>query len=147
MTRKLLVVDDDKSITQIIGRIANGLGYEVIAINDPAEALDALVVHQPDVLMIDMVMPEFDGIDILREVAALASKVKIVVMSGYGVGYLRLAKAVAAFDAQPDITELAKPFRRADIVAVLEFRPLDRAGPDLFGSMERTRDAALWTAR
>jgi hypothetical protein len=50
---------------------------------------------------------------------AVSSDVKIVIMTGFGPGYLRLAKAVALFDEQPDITELTKPFRRADILLAL----------------------------
>jgi two-component system response regulator MtrA len=145
MTRKLLVVDDDKSITRIIGRIAGGLGYDVKSINDPSEALDAFVTYQPDVLMIDMVMPGLDGVDILREVAAQRSAVKVVAMSGFGAGYLRLAKAVAAFDAQPGITELAKPFRRADIVAVLEDRRPHRVDHVVFGPVGLDRGTVFWT--
>ncbi len=145
MTKKLLVVDDDKSITHIIGRIASGLGYDVVAINDPSEAMDAMVIHQPDVLMIDMVMPGLDGIDLLREVAALGSTVKVIAMSGFGAGYLRLAKAVAAFDSWSGITELAKPFRRADIVAVLGDHRLEPPVPDAPQPTGGDHAAALWT--
>ena|ERR1700742_1715594 len=119
MTQKLLVVDDEKSITRIIGRIAAGLGYEVFEVNDPGDALETFLRVQPDVLMLDMIMPDVDGVDILREVAAMGMQTRIIVTSGFGSGYLRLAKAVAAFEEQPAITELAKPFRRSDVIAVL----------------------------
>ena len=128
MTKKLLVVDDEPSITRIIGRIAEGLGYEVVAVNKPDEALDTYSRFQPSILMIDMIMPDIDGIDILRHVAATGVQTKIVVMSGFGAGYLRLAKAVAAFEEQPEIIELAKPFRRSDIIALLA-EPLQEPVP------------------
>jgi CheY-like chemotaxis protein len=119
MTKKLLVVDDEKSITRIIGRIAEGLGYEVFEVNDPVNAVDTFLRVQPDVLMLDMIMPDVDGVDILRQVAAMGMHTRIIVTSGFGSGYLRLAKAVAAFEEQPAIAELAKPFRRSDVIAVL----------------------------
>jgi DNA-binding NtrC family response regulator len=119
MTQKLLVVDDEKSITRIIGRIAASLGYEVFEVNDPGDALDTFMRVQPDVLMLDMIMPDVDGVDILRQVAAMGMQARIIVTSGFGSGYLRLAKAVAAFEDQPAITELAKPFRRSDVIAAL----------------------------
>ncbi len=119
MTKKLLVVDDEKSITRIIGRIAESLGYEVFEVNDPGDALDTFMRVQPDVLMLDMIMPDIDGVDILRQVAAMGMQVRIIITSGFGSGYMRLAKAIAAFEEQPEITELAKPFRRSDVIAVL----------------------------
>jgi CheY-like chemotaxis protein len=119
MSQKLLVVDDEKSITRIIGRIAGSLDYEVFEVNDPTDALDTFIRVQPDVLMLDMVMPDIDGVDVLRQVAAMGTKTRIIVTSGFGAGYLRLAKAVAAFEEQPEIAELAKPFRRSDVIAAL----------------------------
>jgi DNA-binding NtrC family response regulator len=119
MTQTLLVIDDEKSITRIIGRIAESLGYAVFEVNNPHEALDTFLRVQPDILMLDMVMPDVDGVDILRQVAAKGLQTRIIVTSGFGLGYLRLARAIAAFEEQPAITELPKPFRRSDVIAVL----------------------------
>ncbi|HET6607746.1 MAG TPA: response regulator [Rhodopila sp.] len=144
MSQKLLVVDDEKSITRIIGRIAESLDYEVFEVNDPADALDTFTRVQPDVLMLDMIMPDIDGVDILRQVAAMGTTTRIVVMSGFGSGYLRLAKAVAAFEDQPAIIELAKPFRRSGVIAVLDCArpvpPLPAATPGM------THAAPAWVA-
>jgi two-component system, OmpR family, response regulator len=119
MAKRLLIVDDETTITKIIGRIASGLDYEIEAVNDATQAMDVFRSFMPDILMIDMVMPDVDGIDILRQVMAVSRDVKIIMMTGFGPGYLRLAKAVALFDEMPDITELTKPFRRADILLAL----------------------------
>jgi len=119
MSKKILVVDDHDSITRIVAKTATSLGYEVLTINDPTVAFAAFDRFNPDVLMIDLVMPEVDGIDILHEILALGTTARIVVMSGHGQTYLRLGKEVGTFHDCPDIVTLAKPFRRSDLVNVL----------------------------
>lgn len=119
MERKLLVVDDQDSITKVVAKIASQLGYEVRSINDPNAAFDEFEAFKPDVLIIDLVMPELDGIDILHRILALGTTARIIVMSGFGKSYLRLGKEVAAFHDHADITTLAKPFRKADLVSLL----------------------------
>jgi len=119
MTRKLLVVDDQDSITKIVSKIAGSLGYEVRKVNDPAAAFQAFEDFKPDVLIIDLVMPEVDGIDILHAILAVGTTARIIIMSGFGKSYLRLGEAVAAFHEHASITTLAKPFRKADLAALL----------------------------
>jgi CheY-like chemotaxis protein len=111
MTRKLLVVDDQDSITRIVSKIGSQLGF------------DEFETFKPDVLVIDLVMPEVDGIDILHKILAMGTSAQIIVMSGFGKGYLRLGQEVAAFHEHPEITTLAKPFRRAELVTLLTRDP------------------------
>lgn len=119
MNRKLLVVDDQDSITKIVSKIGAQLGYDVRAVNDPTKAFDEFEAFTPDVLVIDLVMPEVDGIDILHKILAMGTKARIIVMSGFGKSYLRLGQEVGTFHDHPGITTLAKPFRRAELIALL----------------------------
>jgi CheY-like chemotaxis protein len=119
MTRRLLVVDDQDGITKIVSKIGIKLGYEVRAINDPTRAFDEFDEFRPDVLVIDLVMPEVDGIDILHKILAMGTDARIIVMSGFGKSYLQLGQEVGTFHDHPGIATLAKPFRRADLVGLL----------------------------
>jgi CheY-like chemotaxis protein len=119
MAGKILVVDDETSITKIVDKIASGLGFTVRTLNDAAGAYDAFDEFKPDILILDLMMPDIDGIDVLNQVLAAGTGAKIVVMSGYGKSYLQLGRAVAEFHDHPDITTLAKPFRRADLIELL----------------------------
>jgi CheY-like chemotaxis protein len=119
MPKKLLVIDDEKSITKIIDKIASELGYEVRTLNDAATAFDLFQKFQPDILMLDLMMPDVDGIDVLNQVLAVGTDARLIVMSGYGKTYLQLGEAVAVFHEHPNITTLAKPFRRSDLIALL----------------------------
>jgi DNA-binding response OmpR family regulator len=119
MQKKILVIDDESSITKIVDKIASDLGFIVRTLNNPMAGFDTFDEFKPDILILDLMMPDIDGIDILNQVLAAGTGAKIVVMSGYGKSYLQLGRAVAEFHEHPGITTLAKPFRRADLVALL----------------------------
>jgi DNA-binding NtrC family response regulator len=119
MPKKILVIDDEISITKIINKIASDLGFVVRTLNQAAMAFEMFEEFQPDILILDLIMPDVDGIDVLNQVLAAGTGAKVVVMSGYGKSYLQLGKAVAEFHAHPDVTTLAKPFRRTDLIALL----------------------------
>jgi DNA-binding NtrC family response regulator len=119
MTLKLLVVDDQAGITAAVERVAAGLGLQTMAVHQPAQATEAFINFVPDVVMLDMIMPEKDGIDLLDEMMLSGLPAKFIVMSGYGDAYLRLAEGVAAFHGAEPPTVLRKPFRREDLEALL----------------------------
>jgi two-component system, OmpR family, response regulator MtrA len=119
MQKKLLVVDDEVGITNMITRIAASLDYAVRAVNDPVEAVPAFAAFEPDVVLLDLIMPGIDGIDVLNQILALRAPETIIVMSGYGQSYLRLGEAVGRFHDHHKIKLLAKPFRRAELIALL----------------------------
>jgi CheY-like chemotaxis protein len=67
-----------------------------------------------------MIMPEKDGIDVLNEVLLTGIPVKVVLTSGFSDSYLRLAEGVAKFHENPDVSVLRKPFRRDELIALLQ---------------------------
>jgi len=117
--KKLLVVDDEVGITNLVTRIASSLNFVVRAVNDPVEAVPACAAFEPDVLVLDLIMPGIDGIDVLNQILALGAPGSIIVMSGYGQSYLRLGEAVGKFHEHHNVVTLAKPFRRAELIALL----------------------------
>ncbi len=120
MAKRLLVVDDQDSMTKVVSKIATGLKYEVRTVNDPARAFQVFEEFAPDVLIIDLVMPEVDGIDVLHQILAAGTSARVIVMSGFGKSYLRLGESVAAFHEHKSVTTLAKPFRKSDLAALLK---------------------------
>jgi CheY-like chemotaxis protein len=119
MTQRLLVVDDQAGINAVIARVGAGLGLEVMAVRESAKATEAFVDFAPDVVLLDMIMPDKDGIDLLNEMLVAGLPAKFIVMSGYGEAYLRLAQGVAAFHGTEQLTVLRKPFRRDELEALL----------------------------
>jgi len=117
--RKLLIVDDDAGLSKVYARIGAGAGFEVHVVNDPLKATEAFLEFKPDVAIIDMIMPEKDGIDVLNEVLLTGEPARIIVTSGYGDTMLRLAKSVAEFHASGRVSVLKKPIRRAELEKLL----------------------------
>ncbi len=123
--RKLLIVDDDAGLTKAYARIGVGAGFEVHVVNDPLNATEAFPTFKPDVAIIDMIMPEKDGIDVLNEVPLTGQPARIIVTSGYGDAMLRLATGLAEFHANGRVSVLKKPIRRAELEKLLNETPAD----------------------
>lgn len=119
MPKKLLIVDDQPGITKVVGLIARQLGLEFKALNNSEHATEAFIDFRPDILMLDMIMPEKDGIDVLNEILLTGIPARIVLTSGYSDAYLRLGEGVAKFHESGRVSILKKPFRRADLVSLL----------------------------
>jgi len=119
MAKKLLVVDDQSGITKVVEMIARQLGLNARSLNSSAQATEIFIAFKPDILMLDMIMPEKDGIDVLNEVLLTGLPVKVVLTSGFSDSYLRLAEGVAKFHDNPNVSILRKPFRREELIDLL----------------------------
>jgi len=119
MAKRLLIVDDQAGITKVVGLIARQLGMEFKALNSSLTATEEFIDYRPDVLILDMIMPEKDGIDVLNEVLLSGIPARIILTSGYSDAYLRLAEGVAKFHDSGQVSILKKPFRRDDLTSLL----------------------------
>ena len=119
MAKRLLIVDDQAGITRAVGLIAQQLGMEFRALNSSLHATEEFLDFRPDVMILDMIMPEKDGIDVLNEVLLTGIPAKIVLTSGYSDAYLRLGEGVARFHDSDHVSILKKPFRRDELVGLL----------------------------
>jgi CheY-like chemotaxis protein len=119
MAKKLLVIDDQTGITKVVEMIARQLGLNARSLNSSAEATETFMAFKPDILILDMIMPEKDGIDVLNEVLLTGIPVKVVLTSGFSESYLRLAEGVARFHDNPNVSILRKPFRREELMQLL----------------------------
>ena len=78
--KKILVVDDEKPISDIIKFNMAKEGYEVLTAFDGKEALEMFEAEQPDILILDLMLPEVDGLDVARTIRK-TSNVPIIVLS------------------------------------------------------------------
>ncbi len=126
MAKKLLMIDDHADLTGIVGLIASQIGMEFKAVSNPLAATETFIDYRPDVVMLDIVMPEKDGIDILNELLVTGIPTQIVLTSSYGEIYLRIAAGVAKFHNVKHTTTLKKPFRPEELVELLKGLTLAR---------------------
>jgi CheY-like chemotaxis protein len=66
MSRPILVVDDDVAIQEFVGRALKAEGYQFVLASNGAEALEAVEIHQPSLILLDMRMPVLDGWGFLK---------------------------------------------------------------------------------
>ena len=80
MPLKLLVIDDDSAVTDLLSLLLKSNGFEVSATNNSTEGLSAIRENPPDVVILDLMMPEMDGWQICKAVREF-SQVPIIILS------------------------------------------------------------------
>ncbi len=81
---KLLIVDDEKSIRNALVQVFEYEGHEVRSASDGVEALEAVASFRPDVVFLDVKMPEMDGIEVLARLREDDPSTVVVMISGHG---------------------------------------------------------------
>ena len=119
MAERLLIVDDEIAITEAVGTIAMGLGVECRALNTSLTAADVFRDYRPHMVILDIMMPGKDGIDVLNDIVNTGIPTQIVLTSGVSEGYLRFGQAIAGFHGLGPVRILKKPFRHSELVALL----------------------------
>ena len=85
MSKKILVVDDDKMITSLISFVLKKGGFEVIEINDSRQAVETASAEQPDLILTDLLMPFVGGLELLELLPQqLENTPPIIVLSASG---------------------------------------------------------------
>lgn len=118
--RRILIIDDDPGITRLLERSwdHDGDGYSVLAVNNPVEGLIEVGRHQPDVVVLDLLMPALSGYEVCR-----------ILKSGPATRHIRI---VAMSGAQPSAAQLEYLLGTADTFIPKPFDP-----PQLVGAVER----------
>jgi pilus assembly protein CpaE len=117
MAKKVLIVDDDLDVVKMIGLMLEHEGYEIIAAQSGAQALSKAQTANPDVIILDIMMPGMDGYEVCRRLRAdpITAKVPILIFTAKAT----VNDKVAGFEAGAD-DYLTKPIRPADLVSRLE---------------------------
>ncbi|HYK82270.1 MAG TPA: response regulator [Gemmatimonadales bacterium] len=114
---RILVIDDEAALRSVIRRALERAGHEVLDASDGAVGLRLHREKGADVVLVDIFMPEQDGIEVIAALRAEAPQAKIIAMSGGGrSGKMDLLKDAAVFGAA---RTLWKPFELSDLVAAV----------------------------
>ncbi len=84
MSASILIVDDEESILTSLNSILQDEGYEVMLAKNGVEALRIYTMDPPDLMLLDIWMPEMDGLETLRRVRELVPTAQVMMMSGHG---------------------------------------------------------------
>ena len=108
---KILIIEDEKSIAQFTAAVLDGQGYETIQARTGAEGLSMISSHCPDLVILDLGLPDMDGLDILRQLRGWSS-LPVVVVSARS----HERDKVTALDQGAD-DYLTKPFGTGELLA------------------------------
>ncbi|WP_411699103.1 response regulator [Conyzicola sp.] len=118
---KLLIADDDPQILRALKVTLGARGYDIVTAGNGVEALDQAIAHHPDLIMLDLGMPELDGIEVIVGLRGW-TQVPILVVSGRSGA----TDKVEALDAGAD-DYVTKPFSMEELLA--RIRALTRRLP------------------
>lgn len=123
--RRVLIVDDFGDITAMLAELVTMLGHDVRVANHGTQALALARDFHPDLVLLDLGMPEPDGFEVCRRLRAEpdGSAIELIAMSGWGHPAAREQAAQAGFDRH-----FLKPITLANLSAMLAAPP--RRGPD-----------------
>jgi len=111
---RILVVDDDPRIVKFLTVRLGASGYEVLTASDGSKAIEELQAQEPDLVLLDVVMPGIDGFDTLKQIRALSS-VPVIILSGKEASTDRVKGLEMGADDY-----LIKPFSPDELVARIE---------------------------
>lgn len=91
---KILLIDDNQDITDLLSKFLEAKGFENIVTNDPREGLQRIKEEKYDVVLLDISMPEFSGIDIIQtlEREQILRNQKIIIFSALALANLQVTE-------------------------------------------------------
>jgi len=111
---RLLVVDDDRAVRDALRRALTLAGYEVQGAEGGAEAIELVAEELPDAVVLDVGMPEIDGLEVCRRLRLLGNRVPILMLTAR----VEVSDRIAGLDAGAD-DYLVKPFDVEELKARL----------------------------
>lgn len=114
---KVLLVDDEIEFASSLAERLELRGFEATAVTSGEEALGSLHSEPPDVVLLDLKMPDMNGLDILPKIKALDATIEVIILTGHGSRTAKDSGMLAgAFDyiMKPvDISELVTKIKQA----------------------------------
>jgi DNA-binding response OmpR family regulator len=139
---KLLVVEDDVKLARFLQRALTEEGYDVVSAKTGDEALAAVDNEAPDLLLLDWMIPEPDGMEVCRRLRAQGRSLPILLLTARG----ELQDRVAGLDTGAD-DYLVKPFEVEELVARLRALARRRDGIGLPAPLSVGRIQLDWRTR
>ncbi len=117
--RRLLVIDDEPEFRKFVRRVAEGLEFEVQDVGDGQGFKKIYQKFDPSVIVLDIVMPEVDGIELLQWLGDEGCLARILLISGYNPLYPKTARVLAEAKGLVSLTTMSKPVKLAELRAAL----------------------------
>ena len=116
MTQRILVVDDDDALREMVGLVLSGAGYQPLFASDGLTAVTAFAELQPDLVLLDIMLPGQSGIEVCKQIR-VSSGVPIIMLTAKG----ETEDVVLGLEAGAD-DYVVKPHNGAELVARVKAR-------------------------
>ena len=113
--KRLLVVDDEPEFGELVRKVATGLGYDVRVTTHGREFQAAYQEIAPTTIVMDMVMPEMDGNELVLWLMEQGYAAHLIIITGYSPDYARDARVLAEFNGLRSVSTLTKPISLAKL--------------------------------
>ena len=118
MPKKIVYIDDDIEMIYLIKMILERKGYEIISINDGLESFEIIKNEQPDLVMLDLMMPNIDGWDIYHQLKSdeITSDIPVIIISAKA----QPIDKVLGLQVAKVNNYISKPFRPQELIDSIE---------------------------
>ena len=122
MTKKILIVDDEPSISMLVEFNLKRAGYEVSCVFDGEAVFDAISSFQPDLIVLDYMMPKMDGIEVIRRLREQNNQIPVIMLTALQ----DISERIVCFDYGAD-DFMTKPFSPQELIARIhaQFRRME----------------------
>jgi len=130
MAERVLIVDDDEKLRKLLSEYLEGYGYAILTLADGANVMAAIKAKQPDIVILDIMLPHKNGLEVLRDIRG-ESKLPVIMLTAKGEDADRIVGLEMGADDY-----LPKPFNPRELLARIK-AVLRRAVPDQMSALER----------
>jgi two-component system, OmpR family, response regulator len=134
---RLLVIDDELTILELLSESLRFAGFDVVSAASGTEAVRAAARERPDLVLLDVMLPDGDGFEVLRQIRARGPRIPVIFLSARGTVRDRVAGLTLGGDDY-----IAKPFSLDEVLARIH-AVLRRAGGQEAGSRLVVADLML----
>ena len=117
MKKKILVVEDEESLLRLESILLSSKGYNVVGVKDGKSALEMAAKEKPDLIILDIMLPEMDGIEVCRRIKAdpATSSIPVVMLTSK-----KSRQDVEIGTEAGASAYITKPFKTAMVIEVIE---------------------------
>ncbi len=108
-SERLLIIDDEPEFGQFVRKVAEEMGFEVKVTTRATDFKEAYATFDPTTIVLDVVMPETDGITLVTWLAERHYLGKLLIVTGFTPHYADMAKSLSAAKGMTSVTTLYKP--------------------------------------
>jgi DNA-binding response OmpR family regulator len=118
--KRILILDDNADFANFVETVATGLGYDAVVAITSGAFRAAWLAETPDVIVLDIVMPQTDGIETIQWLVEQGCSARVIIVSGYSPIYATAARAIGEHAGAMQISQMQKPIKLAELRARLQ---------------------------